>query len=204
MPRAVLSLDALRARIREIEGVQIEVRRTPSGVAVLDDLIGGLPRPGMVEVHGAVGSGRTRLALAVAASRTRRGQRVAWVDFGATLYPPAVEQHGVNLRAFLVLRPPADRATWAAEQVMRSGCFSLVVLGDAKVARWSGQRWSRAAEQGGCTVLSLSERASRLLPASVRLRTSGQEVAVLRDRGGGQVGRVHALPPWPDSGDPWH
>ena len=204
MPRAVLSLDALRARIREIEGSHVEVRRAPSGLEELDELIGGLPSPGLVEVHGSMGSGRTRLALAVAAARTRRGQRVAWIDFGSMLYPPAVRQHGVDLRSLLVLRPPPDRSTWAAEQVIRSGCFSLVVLGEVEVARWSGQRWSLAAEQGGCTVLALSERACRSLPASVRLHTSGCEVSVLRDRGGGRVGRAQRLPSWPPSGDPWH
>ena len=57
------TLARLRQQIREIEGGPVQqVRAAPSGLPGLDGLTGGLPCPGLVEVDGPVGGGRTRPA----------------------------------------------------------------------------------------------------------------------------------------------
>ena len=58
-------------------------RATPlaTGVPGLDELLfGGLPRGQVSEIHGPASSGRTGIALAVAACATRAGALAAWVD----------------------------------------------------------------------------------------------------------------------------
>ncbi|MCA9493310.1 MAG: recombinase RecA, partial [Myxococcales bacterium] len=170
------ALEGLRARIRALEGGGVvRRRRAHCGVPALDEALGGLPLPGIVEISGAEGSGRARTALAVAARITATGRPVCWIDPGSRLYPPAAADHGVVLSQLLVIRPVEDGSTpwaWVTEQVARSGCFSLVVV---DLPERTGSRrslshgWARAVEQGGATLIVLSRRQTRELPADARL-----------------------------------
>ena len=163
--------------------------RVRSGVRVLDALLGGLPRPGVVECAGALGSGATHLAVQMVASVTEAGEHALWVDTSASLYPPYIESQGVALHRCVVVRPPAPAfrwAGWVTEQALRSGCFPLVVVDvpAGLATQRVGYPWARASEQGGCTVVVLTPRSLRWLPADVRLLCEGESVTVMRDRSG--------------------
>jgi hypothetical protein len=210
--RAV-ALEELRAQVRALEGgAPVQRRRDPSGVEVVDQLIGGLPRPGIVEICGAVGSGRMRLVAALVARSTARHRAVAWVDPLRRLYPPALAAMGIPLRQILLVRPPEDGSQpwlWAAEQLLRSGCFELVVVdrpdgpSEGLPRRPVGAKWARAAEHGQSTALVLGERPSKQLAADVRLSVGKGRVMALRDRGGPHLGGMGPLPPWALPSDPW-
>lgn len=200
--QAVVSLEALRERIRELEGAPVQVERVRTGVESIDGLVGGLPRPGIVELHGPSGSGRTRLALALAARLTGEGRLVAWVDADRTLYPPAARDLDVSLQRLLVVRPPADRVVWAVEQLLRSGCFPVVGVSGLGRLGNAGPGWAHAAEAGGSTLIVLSEHPVREIPAVVRLAVGRGEAVVVRDRAG-RTGKAAPLPPWPERADPW-
>jgi RecA/RadA recombinase len=202
MASAAISLDALRARVRELEGAHTRTRREPTGLSEVDDSLGGLPRPGLVELFGTDGSGRTRLALALVAARTRRRENVAWADLSHDLYPPAFAQHGVVARRVLVVRPSHDRAEWAAEQLIRSGCFSLVVVSGLAASHRAGPRLAHAAEQGHATVLVVGTAPDKRLPATLRLAVGDDRAVVLRDRSG-VPGRSTSIPAWPVDACPW-
>jgi recombination protein RecA len=204
-----VSLETLRAQIRALEGgARVQRRRVSSGVQAFDELVQGLPCPGIVELCGPDGSGRTRLALELVATATRSRRSVAWVDPLRQLYPPAAAALGVDLDRLLIVRPSADGShpeIWATEQLLRSGCFSLVVshLPEQRGARrFGGHQWARAAERGQCTALVLGARPQRDVPAEVRLQTGGGRVAVLRDRGG-RPGSSLDLPSYAPATDPW-
>lgn len=195
------ALDALRARVRELEGVHGQVRREPTGVTTLDEHLGGLPRPGLIEICGAPGSGRTRVALAVLAAATERGEVAAWVDLARDLYPPSLSQHGVRTQRVLVVRPTQDRSLWAVEQLLRSGCFpQVVVTGLSSVGR-AGYRWARAVEHGRCTALLIRDQPDRRIPATMRLSVAEDQLLVTRDRTGQGGPRSSPLPPAPLEGD---
>lgn len=214
------TIAALRERIRAIEGGSRVVHaRRPSGVEALDTLMGGLVRPGLVELMGREGSGAVRLALQLTAEETRRRRRVAWVDRAGMLYPPAALELGVDLDRLIVVRPPSagieggrHTGTWAVEQVLRSGCFGLVVItealdeGGGPVAehRFAGVRWRQAAEKGGCTGLFVSrtQKFGRLLQPDVRLGIEGRRLTVLRDKQR-HAGARGVLPALPETVDPW-
>jgi hypothetical protein len=209
MGGSATALDALRARIRALEGdTAVRRRRVPSGVGSIDALVGGLPQPGIVELSGPEGAGRARVALAVAATFGRGGLAVAWVDPSFRFYPPAAADHGVMLERLLVVRPPEDGSApwaWATEQLLRSGCFPLVVVdlpertGSRRVL---AHNWARATEHGGCSALVLSSKPTRELPADVRLAAGAGRLFVLRDRTGIPGGEA-ALPAWPPRASPW-
>lgn len=197
------TLDALRQRIREIEGRPATPRTTvTSGDDGLDTAAGGLPCPGLVEVVGTVGSGRTRVAMAWAAARTRAGEPVAWIDPERVLYPPTAAVLGVDLAQLLVVRPDPLHAAWATEQVLRSGCFGLVVLAAPPDTRGLGARWQQAVRHGHTTLVLLATAPGRDLPIDLRLVVRGASAVVQRRRGGGH-GQVVALPAWPEGADPW-
>lgn len=197
---SALSIEALRARIQEIEGHRVRATRWQTGVGELDDLLGGLPLPGLMEVTGLAGGGRMRVALSVAASMTSAGQWVAWVDGDRTLYPPGARLQGVALERLLVVRPVAERGAWAAEVLVSSGCFPWVVVsGNVSLGR-GGARWTQAVERGHSCLCVLRDHPERRLPAQVRLRISEGEMTVVRNRGG-RVGARGSVPPW--GVDPW-
>jgi hypothetical protein len=156
-----------------------------------------------MEVSGSPGAGATRLVGALAAAA--RG-RIAWVDVDRSLYPPAIVELGVDPRHLLMIRPAADGARpeeWAMEQLLRSGCFPLVVVSGIRcVQRGAGHRWALAAEHGRCTGIVLSRSPQRELPAEVRLQVAADAVAVGKDRDG-IAGKAVSLPALPKGTDPW-
>jgi hypothetical protein len=102
----------------------------------------------------------------------------------------------------LVVRPPHDRILWAVEQLLRCGCFPLVVISGALRLGRAGHRWVHAAEAGGTTGLVISAHPSRSVPATVRLAVGGGGLVVTRNRGGG-TGRSGPLPLPTERANPW-
>lgn len=82
------------------------VRETaPVGIAEIDRLLaGGLPVGAISEITGPATSGRTCLALAFIAERTREGKVCAWVDVNDALDPESAAANGVCLRRLLWVR----------------------------------------------------------------------------------------------------
>jgi hypothetical protein len=212
---SVVSIAELRARIQELEGgPRVAHTRVPSGSSTVDGLIGGLVRPGLIELNGPSGCGAVRLALSIAAAETRARRWVAWVDRERTLHPPAALALGVDLDRLLIVQPPAGAAaggrhagTWAVEQLLRSGCFRVVVVTPdpgAPPHRFAGTRWRQAAEKGDATGLVLTRRPGegRRLQPDVRLTVDGSRVSVARDRAG-RTGAIGVLPSWGAHIDPW-
>ena len=107
--------------------------RLPSGIPLLDCLIdGGIARGRLSEILGPAGSGRTTLAASFAASATRRGEVIAWIDSAGALDPASIAAAGVDL----------TRVLWVSLAKCR---------GESAPSPWSGRgdRW-RAPSRTGC------------------------------------------------------
>ena len=106
------------------------VRRLPTGIAALDELLGGgLPRGHLSEIAGGPSSGRTTLLHALLASATRRGEVAAVVDLGDALDPPSLACAGADLTRVLWVRPPTPQtALKCAELILSAGGFGMVAL----------------------------------------------------------------------------
>jgi len=191
--RAV-SIEALRSRIREIEGTSVRTTRRKTGVAGVDDVLNGIPVPGIMELVGQPGEGVLNIALSICAALTRAGEWVAWVDTDRMLYPPALQQNGIELERLVVLRPVGDLGRWSTETLITSGCFSYVVVSGALHLGSNGTRWVRAVEQGNCCLCVVRETSERRLPAQVRVQVSQRLMTVVRNRGG-QLGVRRSVPP---------
>ena len=119
------------------------------GLSAVDALIpgGGLPRG---RLSTALGPGMTALLRAAALHTAARGERVAWVD-AAGLASAECDWSGIAL-----IRPAgAVEARVAAEELLRSGGFALVVLAGAPSAALERVRMARDASAGGAAYVEL-------------------------------------------------
>lgn len=168
-----------------------------TGILGLDAWLHGWPRPGPVELVGPPGSGRLALVVPLIERLTRQGRSVLLVDPLHQVHPPGLGR--ADLSRLVMVRPPGERAAWAAEQVARSGAVDMLVVLDAPPLGRGGVRLVRAAEAGGMVVFVLTERPEVELPAALRLETAGWQgehvrVRCTRSRDGRMVGERLILP----------
>jgi hypothetical protein len=151
-----------------------------TGLAALDEWLRGWPRAGVVELVGPLGAGRLALVIPLLARLTRQGRSILVVDPLHAVHPPGLG--GVDPTRLVLVRPPGERAAWAAEQVARSGAVEALLLVDTPPLGRGGVRLARAAEAGGMLVFVVTERPEAELPASLRLEVAGWEDTRLRVR----------------------
>lgn len=124
----------------------------------LDHLAGRL-----VELAGGAGSASLALACGLVLEAQRAGEPVAWITgCVATFYPPDAAGAGVDLDALAVVRVrEAGAIARAADQLLRSGAFGLVVLDLPERTGVSMAMQSRLlglAQQAGTAVLFLTRK----------------------------------------------
>jgi hypothetical protein len=197
MPSALkLALeDLLKAQRLTADGPPLrgeDRRGTPlaTGVPGLDELLyGGLPRGQVSEIHGPASSGRTGIALAVAARSTRAGALAAWVDPQDRLDPRSAGDAGVDLGRLLWLRGATSAreprsllaAISAVGTLLGSGLFELVVvdvggIGRSGLQRLPGATWirlQRMVESQPATLLVVADAHVAHGPAGVSLALRG-------------------------------
>jgi recombination protein RecA len=111
--------------------VMVPVSVIPTGSLSLDAAlgVGGLPRGRVVEIFGPESSGKTTLALHVAAQAQRMGGQVAYVDAEHALDPSYARKLGVDVDNLLVSQPDnGEQALEIAETLIRSGGVDAVVV----------------------------------------------------------------------------
>jgi recombination protein RecA len=109
----------------------IEVPVIPTGSISLDAAlgIGGIPRGRAIEIYGKEASGKTTLALHIAAESQKRGGTVAFIDVEHALDPKYAKKLGVNTEDLLISQPDTgEEALEIAEMLIRSGAVDLVTI----------------------------------------------------------------------------
>jgi hypothetical protein len=157
---------------------------------------GGWPMASLVEVLiDAPGLGEIQLFLPalVQSQRKRDGDApwIVWIAPPHEPFAPALEQQGIELGRFIVVRPAsAMEALWAAEQALSSGVCAAVLLW----LKGTDDRWLRrlklAAEEGGALGVLFRPERHRFesSPAVLRLLLSQGErepqLSLLKVQGG--------------------
>ena len=112
-------------------GVQRDVEVISTGSLLLDLAlgVGGLPRGRVIEIYGPESSGKTTLALHVAANAQRRGGAAAFVDSEHALDPQYAEKLGVNMQELLVSQADTgEQALEITDMLVRSGAVDVIVV----------------------------------------------------------------------------
>lgn len=103
----------------------------PTGSLSLDLAlgIGGVPKGRVVEIYGPESSGKTTVALHIAAEAQKAGGTVAFIDAEHALDPVYASALGVDVDSLLVSQPDyGEQALEITEQLVRSGAIDLVVV----------------------------------------------------------------------------
>jgi len=195
----------LRQVIARHEWHAAQERCVETGWDSLDALLpgGGWPRGTLSECVGPPGGGSLTVPLCAAARLTRAGMLVALVDAVGDFHGAGAHALGVCPSSLCVVRPPSGRrSVWSAEQLARSGRFSLVLLHRETPLGTHESRMLRLAAEVGDAAVVLIGCAGRQPPgiASLRVRVAAcafdaLEVEVVRARGGAPGGRLSL--PWP-------
>ena len=120
-----------KGAIMQLDRMEAEVEGIPTGALSLDLALGGkgLPRGRIVEMFGPESSGKTTLALHVAAAAQRQGGVAAMVDAEHALNPGWAKKCGVNLEKLLVSQPESgEQALEITEMLLRSGSVYVIIV----------------------------------------------------------------------------
>ncbi|MBR5251850.1 MAG: recombinase RecA [Oscillospiraceae bacterium] len=113
------------------ENVTMNVDKISTGSLSLDVAlgIGGVPRGRIVEVYGPESSGKTTLALHIAAEAQKTGGTAAFIDVEHALDPIYASALGVDIDSLLVSQPDTgEQAMEICEALVRSGAIDVVVV----------------------------------------------------------------------------
>lgn len=106
------------------------------------------------------------LAFALVFSAQKKGEPAAWITSpDSTFFPPDVDEGGVDLSALTVVRvPDAHASARAADRLLRSGAFGLIVLDlgeSAKIPLALQSRLLSLAQTHAAALLCLTEKLDR-------------------------------------------
>ncbi len=116
-------------RLGDQEVVDIEAISTGSLGLDIALGIGGLPKGRIVEIYGPESSGKTTLALHVAAETQKIGGTAAFVDAEHALDPIYAQKLGVSLDDLLISQPDTgEQALEIADTLVRSGAVDVLII----------------------------------------------------------------------------
>ena len=113
------------------ENANMEIEVIPTGSINLDMAlgVGGVPRGRIIEVYGAESSGKTTIALHIAAEAQKLGGIVAFIDAEHALDPEYAKALGVDIDELLISQPDyGEQALEIADMLVRSGAVDLIVV----------------------------------------------------------------------------
>jgi len=120
-----------KGAIMQLDQMEAEVEGISTGALSLDLALGGrgLPRGRIIEMFGPESSGKTTLALHVAAEAQKRGGVAAIVDAEHALNPVWAKKCGVNLEKLLVSQPESgEQALEITEMLVRSAAVDVIII----------------------------------------------------------------------------
>ncbi len=121
-----------RGAIMKLGGEQSHaIASIPTGSLALDLAlgIGGVPRGRIVEVYGPESSGKTTLALSIAAQAQKTGGLAALVDAEHAFDPEYARKLGINLDELLVSQPDTgEQALEIVETLIRSNALDVIII----------------------------------------------------------------------------
>lgn len=113
------------------ENTKMNVDHISTGSLSLDMAlgIGGVPKGRIVEIYGPESSGKTTIALHIAAEAQKKGGDVAFIDVEHALDPVYAANLGVDISSLLVSQPDTgEQALEITEALVRSGALDVVVI----------------------------------------------------------------------------
>lgn len=112
-------------------GADLSIGVIPTGALPLDMAlgIGGVPRGRIIEIYGPESSGKTTLALQIAAEAQAMNGIAAFIDAEHALDPVYAARLGVDIDELLISQPDTgEQALEICDMLVRSGAIDVVVI----------------------------------------------------------------------------
>lgn len=113
------------------ENAKLNIESISTGALTLDLAmgIGGVPRGRIVEIYGPESSGKTTVALHIAAEAQKKGGIAAFVDAEHALDPVYAKALGVDISNLIVSQPDTgEQGLEITEALVRSGAVDVVIV----------------------------------------------------------------------------
>jgi len=113
------------------EGARIDIETIPTGAINLDAAlgVGGIPRGRVSEIYGEEASGKTTLALHIAAEAQKLDGVIAFIDAEHALDPSYARKLGINTDEMLISQPDTgEQALEIVETLVRSNAVDLIIV----------------------------------------------------------------------------
>ncbi len=120
-----------KGAIMQLDQMSTDIEGVSTGALSLDLALGGkgLPRGRVIEIFGPESSGKTTLALHVAAEAQRVGGIAAVIDAEHAMDPTWARKCGVDLQNLLISQPESgEEALEITEMLVRSGSVDVVIV----------------------------------------------------------------------------
>lgn len=113
------------------KGIAANVEAVSTGSLSLDLAlgIGGVPKGRIIEIYGPESSGKTTIALHIAAEVQKNGGIAGFIDAEHALDPVYAKNIGVNIDELYVSQPDdGEQALEIAETMVRSGAMDVIII----------------------------------------------------------------------------
>jgi recombination protein RecA len=184
-------------RLREGE-TRLDVATIPTGSPALDLAlgVGGIPRGRVIEVYGPEASGKTTLALHMAAEAQKLGGVAAFIDAEHALDPQYARNVGVDMENLLINQPDSgEQALDIVEALVRSSALDIVVVDSVAALTPRAEIEGEMGDQTIGLQARLMSRALRKLAAAIaKSRTSVVFINQVRMKIGVMFGNPETTP----------
>jgi len=116
-------------KLKDVKAVDIDV--IPTGSAALNEAlgVGGIPRGRVIEIYGPESTGKSTLALHIAAEAQKKGGVAAFIDAEHAMDPEYARKIGVNVDELFISQPDSgEQALQIVESLTRSGEVDIIVI----------------------------------------------------------------------------
>ncbi len=174
------------------EGAIEKVSVIPTGCLSLDIAlgVGGIPRGRIIEIYGPESSGKTTLALHVAAEAQKRGGVAAFIDAEHALDAKYARKLGVNTDELLISQPDTgEQALEITEILVRSTAVDLIIIDSvAALVPKAELEGEMGDAQMGLQARLMSQALRKLTAAISKSRTTVIFINQVRDKIGVMFG----------------
>ncbi|WP_372627564.1 translesion DNA synthesis-associated protein ImuA [Arsukibacterium sp.] len=209
---ALLDQLARRQLVWHADSQRIAYQAVSSGYPELDQQLGGgLPATGLIDIQTQAGIGELRLLLPYLQQQQQSQRLLVFIAPPAELSADMLAGAGLDLNQLLVITPQTaqpqagdiniaqphsnakkvsakQEALWAAEQCLQSGCCATVLLWPAAISLAQARRLQLAAEHGAASMVLFRNQSQALslpvnLSVSLQADPQGLQLTVLKRKG---------------------
>ena len=177
---------------------RLQIEAIPTGSLTLDLAlgIGGIPRGRVIEIFGPEATGKSTLAMAIAAQAQKLGGLAAYIDVEHVMDPTYAGACGVNVDDLLISQPDSgEQALEICEALVRSSAVDVVVVDSVAALVPKAELEGDIGDQlPGIQARLMSHALRKLTAALTHSRTAVIFVNQLREKIGVMFGSPEVTP----------